>query len=305
MISSDPIHGSSPTPGSSVARSCQHMQGSSDCLLGSSASFAGSYVGRSSDPISGTSPALCGSSSSGVENRFFLDYARRKSCRSRNTSCLSTDVQPLLDTHRNIASGHSDTCVTMPSCDDDTACRSWLRHDDGCRLEHDSCSVQCKDSVTTNNNSYFGQSPGLTGKCEGKHGEKCCYKSGDMSRKIERGDTNVKRIKVTGQVTDTVTAVGLSQLNPSDGTIDNHLVEILVDDTAVVDTIRCHQCGDTIKVSKIEEHLDFHLAVDLQERETIVSNSCKRKSTGGASETKKRRNSVRKATTLHKFFEAI
>ena len=265
------------------------MQESSDSILGSSVSFAGSSVGRSSDPMSGTSSALCGSSSAG-DDSFFLDYVWK----SRNTSCLSSDVQPRLDTHRNTTSGRDDTCVIMRSCHDDAACRSRLCDDDGCRLEDDSCLVQCKDAATKNDNSYFKHSPDLT--CEGKHNS---GEYGDVLKKAERDDKIVKCINTAGQATDTV--VGLSQLNPSDGTSVIHPVENL--DT-FVDTIQCHQCRDTIKVWKVEEHSDFHLAVELQKRETIASNSHKRKSTG-SSETKKRRNSIRKTTTLHKFFEAI
>lgn len=115
---------------------------------------------------------------------------------------------------------------------------------------------------------------------------------------MDKETINVKHVKGECQIRDTV--VGLESVTKV--TSDGNTVESQCVGDASGDTVQCHKCGISINVWEVPEHSDFHLAVELQE-ETSKSNG-KRKSTDGASHTTKRRNSVKNATTLHRFFEA-
>jgi len=118
-------------------------------------------------------------------------------------------------------------------------------------------------------------------------------------RKMDTGKINVKHIEGERQIQDAV--VGLESVTAvmrDNNTVDNQYIGDVDGDT-----VRCHKCGVGVGVWEVTEHSDFHLAMELQEKETSRSNG-KRKSSDGASNTTKRRNSVKNATTLHRFFEA-
>ena len=317
--SSDPMHGSSiPIPGSSVSKSGSpgSVVRSSDPMHGSSTSLSGSSdtmhvsadpTHESSDIVSGSLSSMPGSSaqkigSSSEDNNisFFMAAYTLKTCQPADRCPLYSCVQTLPDKHR-----HTDPEDVMSSCHSSTVSHLQLHHNDGCHLGHhcnDHCSGQCNTANETDNSS-LGQTQSLTGICEDKPAENCEYECGDMLR-TDKDVTDANDIIREDQETDTV--IGCSELESAaacaaaseNGTVESRCIS----DTST-DMTQCHKCGVTIEVWKIPEHSDFHLAVELQEQETVTSNS-KRKSTDSGSHTKKRRNSVRNATTLHQFFKA-
>ena len=306
VVRSDPTYGSSAyMSGSSdtMSRSSGLTSGSSASSSGSSASSSGTStcVVRSSDLMPGSLPSMCGSYPEKLGSSMGGSYSG-SSKHDDNTSMArtltthqhtasSTHVQPQLD----ISTDHHET----HSSDGSPVSPLHQPQDNGHPAGHhkDDHHLRLCTSACGNDSSYQRHVPVLGRTCQDIPPEGPGCDSRNVSRKMDTDKINVKHIEGDGQIQDPV--VGLESVTTV--TRDNNAVDN--QNNVSGDMVQCHKCGVSVGVWEVTEHSDFHLAVELQEKETSQSNG-KRKSTDGASNTTKRRNSVKNATTLHRFFEA-